>query len=120
MSEKLNRAQRRKLERSAREDQVTALLARLLGNLNDSPELKEGDKVRFNFDEIQRDPQWDKMTQKRKDFIIKHHELGTVFTVVYDERHRNHPVVVCLVEDENDPKFLWYMQELKKVAINDD
>lgn len=46
---------------------------------------------------------------------------GSVFTVVYDEKYSGSNNIFCLLEDDNEPKWLFFEKDLelvKRPAIN--
>lgn len=67
--------------------------------------LSPGDKVMFNLIKIWSDVNYKRFTEKYRRFIKD--GKSRVFTVEYDKRHIENPSIVCLKEDENDPKWLF-------------
>ncbi len=70
-----------------------------------------GDKVCLDLEKIKRHPEYDKRVPAYREFCEKN--AGRVFTVEYDEGMR--PSVVCLAEDDSNPKWLFWDGDLKAV-----
>ena len=80
---------------------------------NMKPKFLPGDKVKLNYSKIISDKDYSRLVSSRKKFVEENKD--TIFTVEYDPRHTNNPQVVCLSEDVNDPKWLWFVGQLSKV-----
>lgn len=80
---------------------------------NMKPKFLPGDKVKLNYSKIISDKDYGRLVPSRKKFVEENKD--TIFIVEYDPRHTNNPQVVCLVEDTNDPKWLWFVGQLSKV-----
>lgn len=78
--------------------------------------LEEGTKVKLNIKSIMKDPYWKKMRKEYKDFIFANE--NKIFTVEYDEKYKNNPIVVCLKEDTTNPKWLFSLLNLDIVDDN--
>jgi len=80
-----------------------------------STDLKEGDKVRLNYEKIINQQGYDKRTEKYRSFIESNKDK--IFTVEYDEKMKSSPncIFVSLFEDNTQPKWLWYIDDLIKV-----
>lgn len=76
--------------------------------------LSEGDKVRLDMHSITTHPDYIKLTEKYKTWVHAH--VDEVFTVIYDEQHRDSPLIVALQEDDSDPRWLFFIGHLKKVT----
>ena len=72
--------------------------------------LQEGQKVKLNLDKIKSHPDYNKLTEKYKIWVEDHKD--DIFTVTYDKKYQINPVLVCLEEDENIPRWLFYEGEL--------
>lgn len=73
--------------------------------------LEEGTKVKLNWELISRSPDWKKLRQDYKDWVIEHKE--DIFTVEWDKRRKDKNTndkkfMVCLKEDDTEPKWLFY------------
>ena len=97
----MNREQRRKMLHDA---------AKRDGKLAGS--LKEGDKVKLNIKAMCMHPNWSRLTNKYKEWVFAN--ASETFTVEYDEKHLVKPTLVCLSEDQTEPKWLSYVGDLKK------
>lgn len=78
-----------------------------------STSLKEGDKVKLNYEVIVNDINYKTKTIKYKNFIEENKE--TVFTVEYDQKYKKNPWLVCLKEDITQPKWLFIANDLIKI-----
>lgn len=83
--------------------------------------LNFGDKVKINVEKIKSEIDWNKKSKEYKNFVEKHKEC--VFTVEYDElRKKNNSkdknIMVCLLEDETKPKWLFYSGDLILIERN--
>jgi hypothetical protein len=79
-----------------------------------SPYLDEFSKVKLNLDVIRNHPDYDKLSEKYKAWTEAHKD--EIFTLVYDEKHREKPSIVCLKEDTTDPKWLFFTGDL--IVVN--
>ena len=82
--------------------------------------LEEGTKVKLNWELIKRHPDWKIQRKDYKEWVEAHKD--EVFTVEWDEnRKRNNTsdkkFLVCLKEDETDPKWLFYSSTLIPLPI---
>ncbi len=71
---------------------------------------REGDKVRLNMDVIKRHKDYSKKSARYRQFCESN--AGRTFTVEYNGTMR--PSVVCLREDETEPKWLFWVGDLKR------
>lgn len=76
------------------------------GDVDKDSVIEEGAKVKLNYDSIVSDPNYPKKVQAYKDFVENNKD--TVFTVEYDEKYKNNPLLVMLKEDTNEAKWLWH------------
>ena len=113
----LNREQRRKLIKKFEKSGLSNAQVKRLLEINEAPDLrgslKEGDKVRLNVKSIQEHPDYQKMNPKYKQWIDSNKDKE--FTVKYDPKYIDNPTLVCLEEDDTDPKWLFYVGDLEKV-----
>lgn len=99
----MNRQQRRKLMKRLKQKDTYKIL-----NLeNTFNSFAEGTKVKIIPEKCI------KNNIKRNKFIEKNSDK--IMTVCYDEKFKNNPHVYSLLEDENNPKWLWNHSELEKV-----
>lgn len=82
--------------------------------------LEEGTKVKLNWELIKRHPDWKIQRKDYKEWVEAHKD--EVFTVEWDEnRKRNNTsdkkFLVCLKEDETDPKWLFYSSTLIPLPV---
>jgi predicted site-specific integrase-resolvase len=75
--------------------------------INNFEFLAEGTKVKLNYDEITSRPDYQRKQEKYRAFVENNKDK--IFTVEYDERHREKPYLVCLEEDETPIKWLWHI-----------
>ena len=87
-------------------DKLQAIKHMADGDVDDADVIPEGTKVKLNYDSIVNDPNYLKKVQPYKDFVEDNKD--TVFTVEYDEKYKNKPLLVVLKEDNNEVKWLWH------------
>lgn len=75
--------------------------------------LQPGDKVQLDIDRIKQHPGWEDRHPEYKEFCESN--VGRTFTVEYDKSLKSNPSLVCLVEDQTVPKWLFWPGDLKKV-----
>jgi len=103
----MNRAQRSKMKSK---DPNLVELAELLNT--PAPLLEEGSHVRINVEQIMKRKDFASKSPAYKQFLSDH--TDEVFTVhrVFDQ----HPIIVELVEDPSDLKWLWFEYDLIPVT----
>ena len=99
----MNRTQRRKLMKQMKQKDV----ARVLNLDNTFDSLPEGTKVKII-------PEKCVMHNGKRNKFIKEN-ADKIMTICYDPRYTNNPHIYSLVEDTNEPKWLWNHSELKVV-----
>lgn len=72
--------------------------------------IPNGTQVKLNLSAIQKDPSYQRKSDKWKEWIEEHKE--EIFTVEYDPKFGEQPKVVTLKEDTSDPKWLWFIGDL--------
>ena len=72
--------------------------------------IPNGTQVKLNLSAIQKDPNYQRKSDKWKEWIEQHKE--EIFTVEYDPKFGEQPKVVTLKEDTSDPKWLWFIGDL--------
>lgn len=72
--------------------------------------IPNGTQVKLNLSTIQKDPNYQRKSDKWKEWIEEHKE--EIFTVEYDPKFGEQPKVVTLKEDTSDPKWLWFIGDL--------
>lgn len=110
----MNRAERRHPTKAGQVRQILddlSKIEKIKQATNDSWPLLPGDKVMLNMDAITSEKGYDQKLPAYKAFCESN--VGQVFTVEYVEGMR--PSVVCLVEDESTPKWLFWVGDLKAV-----
>lgn len=70
--------------------------------------LAEGTKVRLNYDSIVNEPVYKNKLKSYKKFVDENKD--TIFTVEYDEKYKNKPILVRLKEDDSEVKWLWHCE----------
>ena len=61
--------------------------------------------MKINCDAIASRPDYYKMRKEYRNFIINNRDK--IFTVEYDDKHRDKPYLVCFKEDTSPIKWLW-------------
>lgn len=75
--------------------------------------IPEGSKVKFRIDKMKAHPDWNKLEENYRNFVETN--VNTVFTVEYDEQYLYEPLWVCLAEDSNPIKWLFYIGDLQVI-----
>lgn len=114
----MNREQGRKLKKAAKAKGINPHFTDIFIKMKQqdySPPitLVEGDKVRLNVAAIRNHPDYDRLTEKYRNFIQEHSD--DIFTVIFDEHRKDNPFVVCLQEDTDG--WLFYSDDLIKVNL---
>lgn len=76
--------------------------------------IPEGTKVQLNVEKMRKNKDWDRLTDKYKQWVNNH--ANDIFTVIYDKNHIKNPIVVSLKEDMSVPKWLFYIGDLKTMG----
>ena len=79
--------------------------------------LLEGDKVKLNADKIRNHPDWDKLQEAYREFIISN--VDTVFSVKYDENYPDKPNMVRLEDETELYNWLFWDGDLYVLDEND-
>lgn len=87
-------------------NKVQAIKRMANGEVDEADVIAEGTKVKLNYDSIVNDPNYPNKVQAYRDFVENNKD--TVFTVEYDEKYKNKPLLVMLKEDTNEVKWLWH------------
>lgn len=74
-------------------------------------DISEGDRVVLDIQAMKRHPDYNRLSERYRKFVESH--INDVFTVCYDKRYQDRPIVVCLEEDPN--RFLFWTGNLKKL-----
>ena len=78
------------------------------GKLDDAYTIPEGTKVKLNYENITNEPDYTKKVKAYREFVENNKDK--IFTVQYDEKYKNKPILVSFKEDTNDIKWLWYCE----------
>ena len=78
------------------------------GKLDDVYTIPEGTKVKLNYENIINEPDYTKKVKAYREFV--ENNKNKIFTVQYDEKYKNKPILVSLKEDTNEIKWLWYCE----------
>ena len=78
------------------------------GENDDVNILAEGTKVRLNYDSIVNEPVYKNKLNRYKKFVNENKDK--IFTVEYDEKYKDKPILVLLKEDESKVKWLWHCE----------
>jgi len=111
---KMNREERRHPQKVNNVRQMLkdfSTMMRIKQALEGDWQLQPGDKVQLHLEAIKTHPDYDRKSSKYKDFC--ENNADRIFTVEYNEGLK--PSVVCLAEDESNPKWLFWIGDLKKV-----
>lgn len=120
----MNRKERRETERRIRHLQKTkpwelqALIQEeysrfIVENRIGKEPLAPGDKVTLDVKRIMQDPDWGIFKPEYKEFVKAH--ANEVFTLSEEIKQQGPFTFVSFVEDETDPKWLWYTGFVKRV-----
>ena len=109
----MNREQRRLLKRKGKAKEYMNNLVNKFLSKDTAPFMREGTKVRLNYEKIIGDTDYPRKVERYKQFVESNR--GAVFTVEYDPRHTNRPSLVCLAEDPSEVKWLWFTGDLEVV-----
>lgn len=110
----MNRAERRHPSKAGQVRQILgdlSKIAEIKKAMEDGWTFQPGDKVMLNIDAITAAKGYDKKLPAYRAFCESN--TGRVFTVEYVDGMR--PSVVCLAEDESNPKWLFWAGDLKAV-----
>ena len=112
----MNRAQRRTLKKNSKKiDKTINSMRDVQGQVNrEGLSIPEGTRVQFNLEKMKAHPDWNRLEQRYRDFVEQN--ADTIFTVEYDKQYPKEPLWVCLAEDPNPIKWLFYIGDLKKVV----
>lgn len=78
----------------------------------------EGEKVTLDTARIIGRKDWMKKNPKYKEFVTS--SADKVFTVHFEEKYAKNHVLACLIEDTNDPKWLFWVGDFKRVKDGKD
>lgn len=98
-------------------DKIQAIKAMSDGEVDEDLVLEEGTKVKLNYDGIVNDINYARKVQGFKDFVENNKDK--IFTVEYDERYKNNPLLVMLKEDTSEVKWLWH-SKMDLIAVEED
>lgn len=117
----MNREQKRKAIKSLTAKGYTAEQAEGLLIIKAAAEskkfLKEGDIVKLNVPQMMSRPEWktdvDQNKARFQAWVLAHRD--EVLTVEYDKNHTKDPAIVCVREDETNPKWMFWEGDLDVV-----
>lgn len=110
----MNREQKRNLIRNLKNKNFSKEAANRLVQMQETKKfLKEGQKVKLNLKSIKSHPDYNKLTEKYRNWIDEN--LDKEFTVEYDEKYKDNPTLVCLKEDTTYPKWLFWEGDLIEI-----
>lgn len=78
------------------------------GKLDDVYTIPEGTKVKLNYENIINEQDYTKKVKAYREFV--ENNKNKIFTVQYDEKYKNKPILVSLKEDTSEIKWLWYCE----------
>ena len=111
----MNRAQKRKLAKRLKLDYDSVCLIEEVVNaaeeVTDKTDFVGGERVVVKTEEIMARPEWERQNPKYRDFVSN--SAGKVYTVVREEKYDGKPVV-SLLEDDHDPRWLFWEKDLKE------
>ena len=112
----MNRAQKRKAAKRLKLDYDSVCLidevVSAAEDVTDQTNFNGGEQVTIKTDVIMSRPGWDRLNPKYKNFVSA--AADKTFTVVREKRFDGKPVV-SLLEDDHDPKWLFWEHDLKLV-----
>jgi hypothetical protein len=113
----MNREQKRKymktLQAKGFDEKKIASILSLREKFNPPNDLPEGTKVQLDIDKMKKHPDYNRLTQKYRDWVNAH--ISDIFTVRFDDATKTNPMLVSLEEDTTDPRWLFWTGDLKKV-----
>jgi len=110
---KINREQRRKLNISAKDSIILTdfiNMSKVKKALDDWKPIAEGTKVKLNIDKIKADVNYPRLTDTYKIWVNKNKDK--TFTVEYDPKHPKDPQLLCLKENVEPVKWLFWEGDL--------
>ena len=118
MNRKDRRAQTKVLQKTAKISRADA--KKLVEMKYSHYPLEEGTKVKLNWELIKRHPDWKIQRKDYKEWVEAHKD--EVFTVEWDENRKKNNTsdkkfLVCLKEDETEPKWLFYSSTLIPLPV---
>lgn len=118
MNRKDRRAQTKILQKTAKISRADA--KKLVEMKYSHYPLEEGTKVKLNWELIKRHPDWKIQRKDYKEWVEAHKD--EVFTVEWDENRKRNDTsdkkfLVCLKEDETNPKWLFYSSTLIPLPV---
>lgn len=118
MNRKDRRAQTKVLQKTAKISRADA--KKLVEMKYSHYPLEEGTKVKLNWELIKRHPDWKIQRKDYKEWVETHKD--EVFTVEWDENRKRNDTsdkkfLVCLKEDETNPKWLFYSSTLIPLPV---
>lgn len=118
MNRKDRRAQIKVLQKTAKISRADA--KKLVEMKYSHYPLEEGTKVKLNWELIKRHPDWKIQRKDYKEWVEAHKD--EVFTVEWDENRKRNDTsdkkfLVCLKEDETNPKWLFYSSTLIPLPV---
>lgn len=96
---------------------VASIKSAVQDTLDDVYTIPEGAKVMLNYESITNELDYKNKVESYREFVENNKDK--VFTVQYDEKYRNKPVLVSLAEDTNKIKWLWHC-ESDLIVIDED
>jgi predicted RNA-binding protein with TRAM domain len=113
MGDYINREERRK--RGLTKEQAETLEYYLkLENTPDDKLIDNGSKVKFKYEQITSEKDWVRKSEKYRTFVEENKDKE--FTVLIENtKIHNKYKLVSLVEDETDPKWLFWVGDLQRI-----
>ena len=110
----MNRKQRRNLDKKGFDGDKIAVMLDTYKILADAEDnwIKEGEKVKLNVKKITSRPDWQRLTERYRTFVMEN--ANTVFTVKYEEKYGGTPSLVTFDEDNT---WLFWVGDL--IVIKD-
>lgn len=116
----MNRAERRKQEKKFRKAGMNKAEAKLRADLMKSEPLREGQKVKLNYELMKRHPMWKNQEDEFKEWVVENKDK--IFTVEYEPTRKqtnsyDKTLNVNFVEDTHEPKWLLHTDTLIPVPM---
>ena len=109
----MNRPQRHKLNLTLNESKVFEELvnmSKIKKALDDWKPIPEGTKVKLNMERIKADVNYPRLTDTYKTWVNENQDK--IFTVEYDPKHKENPQLLCLKENIEPVKWLFWEGDL--------
>jgi hypothetical protein len=112
-----NRAEKRRAEKilkmkGASKENINEVISLMngFGDMKNLPKYKEclleGDRVKLDVEKIKAHKSWNTYNPNYRQFVEDN--ADRIFTVKYDDKHKDKPNMVTFAEDDSKENWLWY------------